>query len=102
MTARNFLPSLMMLALLLPGCALRPSAAPPTATIRATQPDAKARRAEIKRQLSKVCPVPLTAAELDRLADVVLRYPADADVKAIVQRQDRMDDETAVCRGSAR
>lgn len=102
MNARSFLPGLMMLALWLPGCAKSPDVAPPVATVRATQSDAAARRAEIKRQLAKLCPTALTGAELERLATVIERYPADVDVKAIVQRQDRMDDETALCRGSAR
>lgn len=101
MNARSFLPSLMMLGLLLPGCATRPNAAPPVAAARTTQPDAAARRAEIKRQLANLCPVALTGAELERLATVIERYPADADVKAIIQRQDHMDDETALCRGSS-
>lgn len=101
MNARSFLPSLMMLPLLLSACATRPAPAP-VAVVPTKASEAAGRRAEIKRQISAVCPVLLTTAELNRLADVVQRYPADADVRAIVARQDRMDDETAICRGKAR
>jgi len=88
------------LPILLAGCASgQRQIAPPVAAIRTQATTHDARRAEIKRQIAKVCPVVLTPAELDRFAALVERLAADADVVAVVRRLFRFDSEARVCRG---
>lgn len=86
----------------LAGCASGPQQiAPPVAAVKSTATTADARRAEIKRQIAKVCPGILTPAELDRFAALVERLTGDADVVAVVKRLFRFDSEARVCRGVA-
>lgn len=86
----------------LAGCASGPQQiAPPVAAVRTVAPTADARRAEIKRQIAKVCPGVLTPDELDRFAALVERLAGDADVVAVVKRLFRFDSEARVCRGVA-
>ena len=68
--------------------------------IRAVQGKAtpEARRAEIKRQLSRICPVPLSDDALERAARYVERH-RDKDALAIVNELSRLDAESHVCRG---
>ena len=93
---------LLTLTISLGACARAPQPiAPPVAAVRTTAATADARRAEIKRQIAKVCPGVLTPAELDRFAALVERLAGDADVVAVVQRLFRFDSEALVCRGVA-
>ena len=75
----------------------RPS---PVAAIQAVQGKTtlEARRAEIKRQLSRVCPVPLSNDALERAARYVETH-RDKDALAIVNELSRLDAEARVCRG---
>jgi hypothetical protein len=75
--------------------------APPVAAVRTRGHDATERRAEIKRQIAKVCPAILTPDELERSADLVERLAGDADVVALVKRLFRFDSEARTCRGMA-
>lgn len=86
-----------MLTSSLAGCAAgRPA---PTAVIRpSAQSTAAARKAEIARQLARLCPVPLSDAALDRAADYAEAHP-DKDALAIVNDLSRLDAEARVCRG---
>lgn len=94
--------TLILPLLLLAGCASGlQQIAPPVAAVRTTAPAADARRAEIKRQIAKVCPAVLTPAELDRFAAMVERLAGDEDVVAVVKRLFRFDSEARVCRGGA-
>jgi hypothetical protein len=70
------------------------------AAIPAKADSSAARKAEIRLQIAKVCPTPMTSADLDRAATVVERYAADRDVTATVGRALKMDRETGVCRGA--
>lgn len=56
------------------------------------------RRAEIRRQLARLCPVPLSAAALEHAAAYVETH-RDAGAVAIVQDLSRLDAEARVCRG---
>ncbi|WP_428988637.1 hypothetical protein [Methylocapsa aurea] len=62
------------------------------------QPTPAARKAEIARQLARLCPVPLNDAALDRAADYVETH-RDAGAVAIVNDLSRLDGEARVCRG---
>lgn len=99
MNVRNCLLGLILLPILLGGCASAPPAFAPTAAIVRPESTATARRAEIVKQIARVCPVTLTAAELDRAASLVERLSRDVDVVALVRRLDRFDLETRICRG---
>lgn len=57
------------------------------------------RRIVIKKALSRVCPVPLTNAELERAAVYVEMNAASLESLWLVGRLDRMDAETRICRG---
>ena len=86
------------LLILLPGCApddLTPRVA--LATARSLPP--AERRIVIKKALSRVCPVPLTNAELERAAVYVEMNAASLESQWLVGRLDRMDAETRICRG---
>lgn len=73
---------------------------PPIAAIRAVQAQAtpEARRAEIRRQLARICPTPLSDADLERAAAFVETH-RDKDAVAIVRELSRLDAEARVCRG---
>src|SRR5437763_1704051 len=97
------LKSLLILTILTPllaACAPDDMRAPATAIVTGLQnlPEVE-RRAEIRRQLSAVCPVPLDDAALDRAADVVVKYAKDKAVTAIVKDLSRLDNQARVCRG---
>lgn len=87
-----------MLTSSLAGCA--PERPAPTAVIRTVlaQPTAAARKAEIRRQLARLCPVPLSDAALERAAAYVETH-RDAGALAIVNDLARLDGEARVCRG---
>ncbi len=86
--------------ILLGACAPEPTQiAKPVPAFRTAGATAAERRAEIKRQIAKVCPAKMTPAELDQAADVVERYKGDADVVALVNRIFRFDTEARICRG---
>ncbi len=72
----------------------------PVAAVRTVlaQDTPAARRAEIRRQLSRLCPVPLSDAALERAAAFVETH-RDAGAVAIVQDLSRLDGEARVCRG---
>ena len=90
-------PLLLIPLLLLPACApvnQRPS---PVAVVRLPAvTDPAARRAEIKRQLARVCPVPLDDARLERAAAFVLAHPEAAP---IVGDLSALDAQARACRG---
>ncbi len=93
-----FLPT--MLAISLAGCVSgQTQTAPPVAAVKASASAAADRRAEIRAQIAKVCPVILRPSELDRAAALVDRLAADAEVVATVRRLFRFDGEARVCRG---
>lgn len=58
------------------------------------------RRAAIKTKLARICPVPLTDAELDRAAVYVELNAASLESQWLVGRLDRMDAESRICRGA--
>lgn len=80
--------------------ACEPERPPPVAAIRAIQGKTtpEARRAEIKRQLSHFCPVPLSDDALERAARYVETH-RDKDALGIVNELSRLDVEARVCRG---
>jgi len=87
-----------LLLILLPGCApdgLEPRAA----LVTAKNLPQDERRAVIKKTLSRVCPVPLSDAELERAAVYVEINAASLESQWLVGRLDRMDAETRICRG---
>jgi hypothetical protein len=63
------------------------------------QPTPAARKAEIARQLARLCPVPLSDAALERAAAYVETH-RDAGSLAIVNDLSRLDAEARICRGS--
>lgn len=87
-----------LLLTLLPGCA--PDGPTPRAVLNTAKalPPAE-RRIVIKKALSRVCPVPLTNAELERAAVYVEMNAASLESLWLVGRLDRMDAETRICRG---
>lgn len=58
------------------------------------------RRAVIKTKLARICPVPLSDAELERAAIYVELNAASLESQWLVGRLDRMDAEARVCRGA--
>ena len=99
MHARKLIPILATLPIWLGGCAPGPTQFAPVASIPAALAPAADRRAEIGRQLAKICPVPLTAAELDRLARLVDRLARDGEAVWLAGRLDLADLQARVCRG---
>lgn len=98
MRAAAFPLALMILTPWLAACDReRPQPAAAIRTVLA-QPTAEARRAEIKRQLSRICPVPLSDDALERVARYV-ESRRDKDAVAIVNELSRLDAEARVCRG---
>lgn len=85
----------VMLAISLASCVA--ARTPPSAALTATAADPGARRAEIARQLARVCPAPMTAAELTAAADLLDHHP---DALAVVRRLDLFDRQSHVCRGA--
>jgi hypothetical protein len=84
------------------GCATAPSAsAPPVAHVATQAATPDARRAEIRRQIAKVCPVPLTADELERAAAIVEARGGDGEVAWLGGRLYTVDGQARVCRGLA-
>jgi hypothetical protein len=75
----------------------RPTPAAAISTVLA-RPTAEVRRAEIKRQLSRICPVPLSDDALEQAARYVETH-RDQDALAIVNALSRLDAEARVCRG---
>jgi hypothetical protein len=73
---------------------------PPVAAIRAieAQPTPEARKAEIRRQLARICPAPLSDVALERAASFIGAH-RDKDAVAIIHDLSRLDAETQVCRG---
>lgn len=98
MRAAVYLLALTILTPWLAACA--PERPPPIAAIQAingkTTPEA--RRAEIRRQLSRICPVPLSDDALERAARYIETH-RDKDAVAIVNALSRLDAEARVCRG---
>lgn len=93
--------SLLLLTILTPWlAACAPERPAPVAMVRTVlaQDAPTARRAEIRRQLAKICPVPLSDAALERAAAYVETH-RDAGTVAIVQDLARLDAEARVCRG---
>lgn len=101
MRAATCLIILTILTPLLAACG--PERPPPVAAIRTVlaRPTAETRRAEIKRQLSRICPVPLSDDALERAARFVEAH-RDKDALAIVNELSRLDAEARVCRGRGR
>lgn len=92
---------LIILTILTPWlAACDPERPPPVAAIQAVQgkPTPEARKADIRRQLSRICPVPLSDAALERAALYIERH-RDKDAVAIVNELSRLDAEARVCRG---
>lgn len=92
---------LIILTILTPWlAACDPERPQPVAAIQTVlaRPTAEARRAEIKRQLSRICPVPLDDDELERAARYVETH-RDKDALAIINELSRLDAEARVCRG---
>lgn len=87
------------LATLLPGCA--PDGQTPRAALDMVKglPPVD-RRAVIKSKLARVCPAPLSDAELERAASYVEANAASLEAAWIVGRLDRFDAETRICRGA--
>lgn len=56
------------------------------------------RKAIILEKIAKACPSPMTNAERERAAAFVLRLADDPDAVAVVDRLDRFDAETLICR----
>jgi len=56
------------------------------------------RKAIILEKIARACPAPLTNAEREQAAAFVLRLAEDTDAVAIVDRLDRFDAETLICR----
>lgn len=100
MSALKFLPLLPILMLSLAACG--PERPEPVAAIQTVlaQGTPAARKAEIRRQLAKICPAPLSAAALERVAAYVETH-RDAGSVAIVGDLSRLDAESRVCRGGA-
>lgn len=89
----------IVLPILLAACASGPQQSAPVAAVKTQAATPDARRAEIRRQIAKVCPGVLTPDELDRYAALVERLAGDADVVAVVARLFRFDSEARICRG---
>jgi hypothetical protein len=100
MSALKFLPLLPILTLSLQACA--PERPEPIAAIRTVlaQDTPAARKAEIRRQLAKICPVPLSDVALERAAAYVETH-RDAGAVVIVRDLSRLDAEARVCRGAS-
>jgi hypothetical protein len=93
---------LIILTILMPWLsACDPERPAPVAAIQMVQGKTtpEARRAEIKRQLSRICPVPLSDDALERAARYVETH-RDKDALAIVNELSRLDAEARVCRGT--
>lgn len=90
---------LMSMALLcwLPSCVPEQPGSPAAALVGAGS-DASARRAEIIRQIRRICPAPMTGVELARAADYVEAHP---DALFLVSRLDLFDRQARVCRGES-
>lgn len=96
MNARMWLLAALLLTSL-PGCAPdEPRAV--LDTVKGLPP--AERRAVIKTKLARICPVPLTDAELERAAAYVELNAASLESQWLVGRLDRMDAEARVCRGA--
>jgi hypothetical protein len=100
MSAHKSLPLLAILMLSLGACG--PERPEPVAAIRTVlaQDTPAARKAEIRRQLAKICPVPLSDVALERAAAYVETH-RDAGAVVIVRDLSRLDAEARVCRGAS-
>ena len=85
-----------MAAASLAGC--ESARTPPSAALTATAVEPSVRRAEIARQIARVCPATMTPDELRAAADLVERH---ADALVAVRRLGLFDRQSAVCRGGA-
>ena len=94
MSAPIFRLCLMSLPLWQSACATPP---PPVAAVVLQAGDAQARRADIRRQLAPLCPVPLSPAELAAAAALVERH---GDAASFAARAFRLHLEAQVCRGT--
>lgn len=56
------------------------------------------RKAIIQTVIARVCPAPMTNDERERAATFVLAHVDDPDAVAVVDRLDRFDAETLICR----
>ncbi len=95
MNGRKFLLAALLLTSL-PGCA--PDEPRAVLNTVMSLPPAE-RRAVIKTKLARVCPVPMTDAELERAATYVEMNAASLESQWLVGRLDRFDAETRACRG---
>lgn len=87
----------VLLLISLPGCAPDETRAA-LDTVRGLPP--AERRVIIKTKLARICPVPLTDAELERAAVYVEANAASIEASWIVGRLDRFDAESRICRGA--
>lgn len=97
MRAHKFLLAALLLTSL-PGCAPDEQTRAVLATARNLPP--ANRRIIIKTKLSRICPVPLSNAELERAANYVLANADDFEALWLVGRLDKFDAETRICRGA--
>lgn len=96
MNARNFRPCLLMLASLLSGCnETRPPLAP-AAVVTTTQTTQPARDLVIRAQLERICPIPVTPAQLDKMAAYIRVHP---DAAPVVGPFITVDEGARLCRG---
>jgi hypothetical protein len=94
---------LLILVILTPWlAACDPERPRPVAAIQAVQGKTtpKVRKAEIRRQLSPICPVPLSDGALERAARYVETH-RDKDAVTIVNALSHLDAEARVCRGQS-
>lgn len=84
------------LALSLPACE-RDEPRAVLATLKKTPPTE--RRAAIRKKLARVCPVPLTDAELERAAVYVETHADDLEAVWMAGKVDLFDMQSRVCRG---
>jgi len=97
MNAQRWLLAVMLLTSL-PGCAPDEQTRAVLNTVKGLPP--AERRAVIKTKLARICPVPLTDAELERAAVYVELNAASLESQWLVGRLDRMDAESRICRGA--
>lgn len=86
-----------LLLISLPGCAPdEPRAV--LDTVKGLPP--ASRRVIIKTKLARICPVPMSDAELERAASYVEANAASLEAAWVVGRLDRFDAESRICRGA--
>lgn len=80
----------------LPGC--EDGNLAPALTALKSRPPAE-RKVIIKQKLSRICPVPMTDAELERAAVYLESNASSLESQWVVGRLDRFDAESHICRG---